>query len=309
MNLKGLIELYYTIRCSYIYEMYETQIMNTHFYTNINDCYWDHNASLHTMNMYFTLWAPVIDKLTHTCIISLLIDDTSVYPVWPVCVLLFTVNKQLHKCFFLSPSQNLHYLMSTLRDFYLCLFVGGKSQLVGVVWLLKTGVGMLVALGSVVDLFLHTACHSNSNQSQLLQGSSEDQALRSSESCDCLLQERHVEVRQRYGGNCSPWWWRWCRKSWVVRGEIDDPLCSAFLSEVSSSSLVNSSVLLGQVLLSLEFPSGESFFVMFRQRTFSRSTLIECTLEMQILLQWSICCFEIHLRSYNLVYLNVLTGL
>ncbi|KAK2876445.1 hypothetical protein Q8A67_020541 [Cirrhinus molitorella] len=34
----------------------------------------------------------------------------------------------------------------------------------------------------------------SSDQSQLLQGSSEDQALRSSESCDCLLQERHVEV-------------------------------------------------------------------------------------------------------------------
>lgn len=120
---------------------------------------------------------------THTCIISLLIDDTSVCPVWLVCVLLFTVNKQLHKCFFcLSPSQNLHYLMSTLIYFYLCLFVGGKSQLVGVVWLLKTGVGMPVALGSVEDLFLH-ACHSNSSQSQLLQGSAEDQALRSSESC------------------------------------------------------------------------------------------------------------------------------
>lgn len=108
---------------------------------------------------------------------------------------------------------HLHYLMSTLRDFYLCLFVGGKSQLVGVVWLLKTGVGMSVALGSVVDLFLHTACHSNSSQSQLLQGSSQDQALRSSESCDYLLQERHVEVRQKYGGSCSPWWWRWCRKT------------------------------------------------------------------------------------------------
>ncbi len=135
-----------------------------------------------------------------------------VCPVWPVCVLLFTVNKQLHKCFFLSPSQNLHYLMSTLRYFYLCLFVGSKSQLVGLVWLLKTGVGMPVALGSVEDLFLH-ACHSNSSQSQLLQGSAEDQALRSPESCDCLLQERDVEVRQRYGGNCSPWWWRLCRKT------------------------------------------------------------------------------------------------
>ncbi len=127
-------------------------------------------------------------------------------------LLLFTVNKQLHKCFFLSPSQNLHYLMSTLRYFYLCLFVGSKSQLVGLVWLLKTGVGMPVALGSVEYLFLH-ACHSNSSQSQLLQGSAEDQALRSPESCDCLLQERDVEVRQRYGGNCSPWWWRLCRKT------------------------------------------------------------------------------------------------
>ncbi len=44
-------------------------------------------------------------------------------------------------------------------------------------------------------------------------GQIKDQALRSSESCDCLLQERHVEVGQRYGGNCSPWWWRWCRKT------------------------------------------------------------------------------------------------
>lgn len=112
---------------------------------------------------------------THTCIISLLIDDTSVCPVWLVCVLLFTVNKQLHKCFF--------FLSHVNTDIFLFVSVcGGKSQLVGVVWLLKTGVGMPVALGSVEDLFLH-ACHSNSSQSQLLQGSAEDQALRSSESC------------------------------------------------------------------------------------------------------------------------------
>lgn len=232
--------------------------------------------------------------------ISLLIDDTSVCPVWPVCVLLFTVNKQLHKCFFfLSPSQNLHYLMSTLRDFYLWLFVGGKSQLVGVVWLLKTGVGMPVALGSDVDLFLHTACHSNSSQSQLLQGSSEDQTLRSSESCDCLLQERHVEVGQRYGGNCSPWWWRG-RQSCQGWNWWPTLFCFPQWSFFQLSRKLQCST--WSSFTEFRVPLWESFFVMFRQRTFSRSTLIDCTLDMQILLQWSICCFEIHLRSYNLVY-------
>lgn len=66
---------------------------------------------LHTVNMDFTLWAPVIDKHAYTCIISQLIDDASVCPVWPVCVLLFTVKKQLHKWFFfLSPSLTLSHV-------------------------------------------------------------------------------------------------------------------------------------------------------------------------------------------------------
>lgn len=71
------------------------------------------------------------------------------------CFSLLTVMKKLHNYFL--PFTITVFTVSHANTLDLCLFVfvGGKSQLVGV-WLLKAGVGTSVALGSVAEIFLHT---------------------------------------------------------------------------------------------------------------------------------------------------------